>query len=138
MAGLVVVVAFVPQLLETYRRKGRGSISYLFFTIQSVGCFLVSATNAFAFHDKWETWAPFLVGGTIQAAIVGLGGYFLCLRPQRRSEPYPVEVGAAEAVWPIDAAASLLPQSAPLNSCGSSSRSATVVEAPTADKARRS
>lgn len=107
-AGLVVVVAFIPQLVETWRCQGRGSISYLFFAIQAVGCLLIAAVNALVFHDSWTTWVPFLVGGAIQASIVGLGVYFLYC-PGMALQPPKVE----EALWRNDAVASLLSQAEP-------------------------
>ena len=107
-AGLMVIVAFVPQLVETWRREGRGSISFLFFAIQAVGCLLIAATNAVAFHDSPTTWAPYVVGGAIQAAIVSLGGYFWCCR-RRRTEAHDATVASA---WRGQAGATLLPASA--------------------------
>ena len=92
-AALVVLVAFVPQLVDTWRNAGRGSISYLFFTIQAVGCFLVATNELVVNHDPWTMCVPFLVAGSTQLGIVGLGCYFLlCIRPAA-----PVHLQASNA-----------------------------------------
>ena len=87
IAGVLVIVAFVPQLVETWRCRGRGSASYLFFAIQAIGCWLIAANDILAFHDPWTTFAPFLVGGSVQAAIVALGLFFACWSVQRATSP---------------------------------------------------
>ena len=78
VSGVVVSVAFAPQVVATYRAKGRGSISYIYFTIQAAGCGLVVGFQLFALHDPWPVWGPTLVSGTMQGTILATGLYYRC------------------------------------------------------------
>ena len=77
-SGVMVVIAFIPQLYETWRTRGRGSLSYVYYAIQSVGCLLVVGFQLFGLRDPWPVWAPPLVGGVIQGLVVVLGVACLC------------------------------------------------------------
>ena len=86
IAAVIVTVAFAPQLVETWRSKGQGSLSVWYYAIQSVGCFLVVGTQAFGFHDNWPVWGPTGVSGCLQTAILASALYFrLRVNRQRRS-----------------------------------------------------
>ena len=37
-----------------------------------------AANTALAFNEPWTAWAPFVVAGTVQFAIVALGGFYRC------------------------------------------------------------
>ena len=52
LSGIVVSVAFAPQVVTTYRARGRGSISYIYFFIQAAGCGLVVGFQFFSLHDS--------------------------------------------------------------------------------------
>lgn len=102
-AGLLVVVAFAPQLVETWRCRGKGSMSYLFFSIQAVGCFLIAAVDASAFRDPWTAYGPFVASGCTQAAVVLLGAYFAWRDGELGDE------GASSNIVPACAPASAAP-----------------------------
>ena len=76
VAGVIVTIAFAPQLLETCRSRGRGSLSIWYYLIQTVGCFLVVGSQAIGFHDKWQIWGPTGVSGCLQACILTSAIYF--------------------------------------------------------------
>lgn len=79
-SSCVVVVAFAPQLVETWRTRGRGSLSYTYYFIQSAGCLLVVGYQLFGAHDPVVVWAPPLVGAIMQGLVLGVGCVFVCRR----------------------------------------------------------
>jgi len=82
-SGLVVSVAFAPQVCATYKARGHGSISYTYFTIQTGGCVLVVSFQFFGLHDSWPVWGPTMISGSMQGAILATGAYYrLCKREQ--------------------------------------------------------
>lgn len=78
-AAVLVCVAFIPQLVETCRMRGRGNLSYLFYAIQSVGCGLVVGLQL-SLHDSWPVWGPTMVSGLMQLAILLTGLSFVGFR----------------------------------------------------------
>ena len=76
LAGLAVTVAFAPQIAESWRCRGRGSLSYVFYAIQVVGCALVFTSQKFFLHDSVLVWGPTAVAGTMQAVVLAIGLYF--------------------------------------------------------------
>ena len=81
-SSVVVVVAFAPQLLTTWRARGEGALSYTYYLIQSVGCLLVVFFQVVGAHDPIVVWAPPLAGAIMQGAVLVLGAFFRCRRPQ--------------------------------------------------------
>ena len=77
-ASLGAIVAFLPQIYETWRTRGRGSISYLSYFIQGLGCMVVMINMVVNNHDPWTVWMPGFVAGLGQLTIVVLGLGFLC------------------------------------------------------------
>jgi uncharacterized protein with PQ loop repeat len=80
-ASLIVTCAFVPQLIETWRSRGRGSISYLYYATQAFGCCLVNVNQIYVDHDPWQVWLPTTVAALMQFGILATGFYFLKLLP---------------------------------------------------------
>lgn len=80
-AGVVVTLAFAPQLVESWRTRGRGSLSYMYYLIQVVGCMLVIGEQLVALHDPWQVWLPTAFALLMQLGILLLGLYFRCLSP---------------------------------------------------------
>ena len=76
LSSFVVVVAFAPQLFETWRTKGRGSLSAVFYLIQSAGCCLVVYEQAIALHDSPVVWVPTAISGIMQGSILALLVWF--------------------------------------------------------------
>lgn len=77
-AGVTVCFAFAPQLVASWRARGRGSISYAYYTIQGGGCCLVACFAIFSLHDPWPVYGPNVVAGLFQLLILALGAYFKC------------------------------------------------------------
>lgn len=80
-AGCICVVAFAPQLAQTWRTRGRGSLSYLYYTIQVVGCSLVVSEQIFALGDSWRVWLPTSIALVMQGLILAIGLSFRCRQP---------------------------------------------------------
>lgn len=76
VSALVVIIAFAPQLHETFRSKGRGSLSALFYAIQSVGAGLVVCLQLFVLGDSVLVWGPTAVAMLMQGAILLLLLYY--------------------------------------------------------------
>ena len=74
--AILATVAFLPQLIETWRRRGDGSLSYIFVTINAAGCLLVVGQAAFINGDPWPAWLPNLISALFQTAILALGAYY--------------------------------------------------------------
>eukprot|EP00310_Coccolithus_braarudii_P022497 CAMPEP_0183336936 /NCGR_PEP_ID=MMETSP0164_2-20130417/4767_1 /TAXON_ID=221442 /ORGANISM="Coccolithus pelagicus ssp braarudi, Strain PLY182g" /LENGTH=120 /DNA_ID=CAMNT_0025506557 /DNA_START=41 /DNA_END=403 /DNA_ORIENTATION=- len=74
-SAVFAVIAFSPQVVHTWRFRAAGSLSLLFFLVQSAGCYLVVFNAAFINHDPWPAWVPVGVGGTMQGIIFVLAAY---------------------------------------------------------------
>ena len=75
------VAALVRRCGADCRRRherGRGSISYLSYFIQGLGCMVVMINMVVNNHDPWTVWMPGFVAGLGQLTIVVLGLGFLC------------------------------------------------------------
>lgn len=83
-SALFVVVAFVPQLHETWKAKSAGSLSLLFVLFQAAGCCLVVSNQVFSAHDPVAVWLPTAVSGCMQVCVFCLASYYECTRRQRR------------------------------------------------------
>jgi len=91
VSGVCVMVAFLPQLLTTWRHKAAGSLSLIFTAIQIFGCTLVAANQLFVDKNPWVIWVPGLTSAFMQLLILILASYYqLCGTPTR------VKVIAAE------------------------------------------
>ena len=58
-------------------------VSSFFISIVAIWgsiCLLVVGFQLFGLRDSWVVWAPPLVGGLMQGAVVVLGVFFLCCR----------------------------------------------------------
>ena len=75
-SAVLVIVAFAPQLVETYRSKGAGSLSAVYYFIQAAGCLLVIGLQAVALGDSVLVWGPTAVAAVLQGAICGLLVYY--------------------------------------------------------------
>ncbi|KAL1524717.1 hypothetical protein AB1Y20_019601 [Prymnesium parvum] len=84
LSAVCAIVAYVPQLIDTWRCGSAGSLSPLFLAIQVAGCLLVNYNQIFVNHDPATVWVPVMVSGVMQATILGLIGYFR-LRPRGRA-----------------------------------------------------
>ena len=63
-------------------------VSSFFISIVAIWgsiCLLVVGFQLFGLRDSWVVWAPPLVGGLMQGAVVVLGVFFLCCRGERRA-----------------------------------------------------
>ena len=79
MTGVYYVeVERADLIYETWRTRGRGSISYLSYFIQGLGCMVVMINMVVNNHDPWTVWMPGFVAGLGQLTIVVLGLGFLC------------------------------------------------------------
>ena len=72
LSSLCVVVAYVPQLAETWRRGHSGALSYATYNLSIVGCGIIFANDCFLDRDPWPAWLPSAVAGLVQLAIVGV------------------------------------------------------------------
>ena len=101
IAGITVCVAFTPQLLASYRARGGGSISYLYYSIQASGGVLVSGFAIFALHDSWPVYGPNVIAVCFNTSILVLGAYFRCCAPlavgSLQGATFPVGEGALVA-----------------------------------------
>lgn len=77
-ASCIVLVAFAPQLVSTWRLKSAGSLSFLFMSAQAIGNLAVTANYAFVQKDPWTGWGPVLMAAFMQFAIVALAAYYHC------------------------------------------------------------
>jgi len=68
--------AYVPQLYDTWRTGGAGSLSPLFLMIQVAGCLLVNYNQIIANKDPPPVWLPTAVSGLMQAGVLSLVLYF--------------------------------------------------------------
>jgi len=82
-SSCVCILAFWPQLYQTWRNRGSGSLSYLYYFIQGGGCVVVVFGSVLVNHDPWPAVLPNSVAAAMQFAILGLGLYhrWLANRP---------------------------------------------------------
>lgn len=78
LSSAIIFVAFLPQLISTWKLRGAGSLSLIFFGIQAVGNLMVAANYIFVQKDPWVDWAPVLVASMMQFGVIGLITFFRC------------------------------------------------------------
>ncbi|KAL1510583.1 hypothetical protein AB1Y20_006884 [Prymnesium parvum] len=81
-ASAVVVVAYMPQLIKTWRTGGAKSLSYATTGIQALGALAISLNFLIFQHDPWVSWAPNMVASVMQFAILGVAYRFDTQQPQ--------------------------------------------------------
>ena len=81
ISGLCTVVAFLPQLVTTWRNKGAGSLSFVFTGIQVVGCYTIAADLCLVNLDPYPVWAPTATSGTMQLLILVMAIYYHLVGP---------------------------------------------------------
>ena len=102
-SAVLVVIAFAPQLRETWRSKRAGSLSLVFIFIQAVGCFIVSANQLFDAHDSWPIWLPTTVSGCMQLAIFAIAAFYQCCAATDpcSADPFLASVGPESLGSPL-------------------------------------
>lgn len=112
LSAACAFTAYLPQLRDTWKVGGAGSLSPLFYLIQVIGCLLVNYNQIVVAHDPWNVWAPTAVSGLMQAAVLGLVIYFR-LRPR---SVVPLE-GISDPMLPLpyQSATGLYPPVGPLD-----------------------
>jgi uncharacterized protein with PQ loop repeat len=76
LSAVVVVVAFAPQLYETWRTRGAGSLSSLYYLIQSIGTALVVVLQLVALRDSILVWGPNSISMAMQGGIFSMLCYY--------------------------------------------------------------
>ena len=76
LSALIVVVAFAPQLYETWRTRGAGSLSSLYYFIQSIGTALVVVLQLVALRDSILVWGPNSISMAMQGGIFSMLCYY--------------------------------------------------------------
>jgi len=91
-ASAIVLLAFAPQLAETWRQRGRGSLAYSYYFLQASGCLLVAAFQAVGLGDPWPVWGPTCAAGVMQGTVFAVGLSLLARegpgRARRRREQH--------------------------------------------------
>ena len=76
-----VLTAQLPQVAETWRMRGRGSLSYIYYGVNSIGCLLINVNQIVVLGDPWPVWLPTFFSGVFQLIVLLLGGWFLNCAP---------------------------------------------------------
>jgi PQ loop repeat len=84
-ATILASIQYFPQIWTTFRLKHVGSLSIPMMLIQTPGSF-VWAASLFARLGKkgWSAWGVYVVTGSLQGCLLGMGIYFEIL--ERRSK----------------------------------------------------
>eukprot|EP00966_Prymnesium_polylepis_P199121 4614196-Prymnesium_polylepis.1 len=92
----------MPQLVETWRQKGAGSLSLVFILIQGAGCWLVVANQLFSAHDPISVWGPTMVSGVVQLSVFFLAAYYQCTAAGKRASAGALGDDLLERVAPAE------------------------------------
>ena len=67
--SICAAVCFVPQLVETWRIRGSGSLSYLTYLLCISGAAGIVVNQMVFNHDPWSVWMPMLVSLVMQSSV---------------------------------------------------------------------
>lgn len=77
MAASLAAIQYLPQIWTTFTLKHVGSLSIPMMLIQTPGGFLFAGSLASRLGvEGWSTWGVYLVTGTLQGCLLGMGIYY--------------------------------------------------------------
>ncbi|KAL3908210.1 MAG: hypothetical protein SGPRY_009889 [Prymnesium sp.] len=76
VSAICAIIAYIPQLVDTWRCGGAGSLSPVFLAIQVIGSMLVNYNQIIVNKDPPAVWVPVMVSGLMQLMVLILIGYY--------------------------------------------------------------